>query len=130
MANMNKPAMGKDAGNMTTTEATEQETPRQVVPEQSLAGMLTKGQVLETSQSMPEQTTATTSSTQGGLPNTAARGKTAVMSSTTGLSQEQEQANAEQAVESDDNIIEEIQGHPQDGHQHVYIYRERGDHYV
>jgi hypothetical protein len=52
------------------------------------------------------------------------------MALTIGLSQEQEQADAEQAAESDDDIIEEIQGHPQDGHQHVYIYRERGDHYV
>jgi hypothetical protein len=52
------------------------------------------------------------------------------MALTIGLSQEQEQADAEQAAESDDDIIEEIQGHPQDGHQHVYIYREHGDHYV
>jgi hypothetical protein len=52
--NMNEPATGKDAGNMTTTEATEQETPRQVALEQSFAGMLTKGQVPETSQSVPE----------------------------------------------------------------------------
>jgi hypothetical protein len=61
---------------------------------------------------------ATMSSTQGGLPNAVARRKTAAMSLTIGLSQEQEQANAEQAVESNDDIIEEIQGHPQDGHQH------------
>jgi hypothetical protein len=33
IANMNEPAMGKDAGNMATMEALEQETPRQVVPE-------------------------------------------------------------------------------------------------
>jgi hypothetical protein len=32
-ANMNEPTTGKDAGNMATMEATEQETPRQVVPE-------------------------------------------------------------------------------------------------
>jgi hypothetical protein len=32
-ANVNEPAMDKNAGNMATTEATEQETPRQVVPE-------------------------------------------------------------------------------------------------
>jgi hypothetical protein len=44
--------------------------------------------------------------------------------------QEQEQANAEQVAESDDDVIEEIQGHPQDGRQHVYICCERGDHYV
>jgi hypothetical protein len=48
---------------------TEQEAPEQVVPEQSLSGPLSEGQVPETNQSMPEQTTATTSSTQGeGLP--------------------------------------------------------------
>jgi hypothetical protein len=46
--------MGKDAGYMAITEATEQETPRQVAPEQSLAGTLTKGQVPETCQSVPE----------------------------------------------------------------------------
>jgi hypothetical protein len=48
-ANMNEPATGKDAGNMMTMKATEQETPRQVALEQSFAGMLTKGQVPETS---------------------------------------------------------------------------------
>jgi hypothetical protein len=91
-------------------------------------GTLSKRQVPETSQSVPEQATATTSSTQGGLP--VARGKSAATTSTTGLTQEQEQAGAEQAAEFDDDIIEEIQGHPQDGHQHVYICRKRGDHYV
>jgi hypothetical protein len=83
-ANMNEPATGKDAGNMVTMEATEQETPRQVVPEQSFAGTPTKEQVPETSQSVPEQTTTTTSSTQGGLPDATARGKAAATSSTTG----------------------------------------------
>jgi hypothetical protein len=33
MTNMNKPVTGKDAGNMATTEASEQETPRQVALE-------------------------------------------------------------------------------------------------
>jgi hypothetical protein len=93
--NVNELATGKDAGNKATTEATEQETPRQVAPEQSLTGTLSKGQVSETNQSTPEQTTATMSSTQGGLPNAAARGKSAATSSTTGLNQEQKQANAE-----------------------------------
>jgi hypothetical protein len=115
---------------MVTMDATEQETPRQVAPEQSLADTLTKGQVPETSQSMPGQTTTTTSLTQGGLPDAAARGKTAATSPTTRLSQEQEQASAEQAVKSDDDVIEEIQGHPQDRRQHVYICHKRGDHYV
>jgi hypothetical protein len=106
--NVNKLATDKDAGNMVTTEAAEQETPRQVVPEQSLAGTLSKGQVLEANQSMPKQTTATTSSTQGGMPDAVARGKSAATSSTTGLNQEQMQAGAEQATEFDDDIIEEI----------------------
>jgi hypothetical protein len=92
-----------------------------VAPEQSLTGTLTKGQVLETNQSMPEKTMATTSSMQGGLPDATVRGKSAATSSTTGLSQEQEEAGVEQAAEFDDDIIEEIQGHPQDGRQHVYI---------
>jgi hypothetical protein len=122
---MNEPATGKDAGNMATTEATKQETPRQVVPEQSLVGMLTKGQVLKISPSVPEQTTTTTSLMQDGLPDAAARGKTAATSSTIRLSQEQEQASAEEAAESDDDVIKEIQGHPQDGRQHVYICHER-----
>jgi hypothetical protein len=45
---------------------------------------------------------------------------------TAGPDQEQGQANMDQAAES----VEEIQGHPQDGRQHVYICHERGDHYV
>jgi hypothetical protein len=85
-ANMNEPTTGKDVGNMATTEATEQETPRQVAPKQSLAGTLSKGQFPETSQSVPEQTMATTSSTQGGLPDAAARRKATAMLSTIGLS--------------------------------------------
>jgi hypothetical protein len=50
--------------------------------------------------------------------------------STAGPDQEQGQTNTDQAAESDDDVVEEIQGHPQDGRQHVYICRERGDHYV
>jgi hypothetical protein len=69
-----------------------------VAPEQSLAGTLDKEQVPKTSQSVPEQTMATTSSMQGGLPDAAARGKTAATASTIGLSQEQEQASAEQTA--------------------------------
>jgi hypothetical protein len=79
---------------------------------------------------MLEQTTATTSSTQGGLPDAVAKGKSTATSSITGLNQERKQADAEQATESDDDVIEEIQRHPQDRHQHVYIYYEHGDHYV
>jgi broad specificity polyphosphatase/5'/3'-nucleotidase SurE len=57
----------------------------------------------------------TTSSTQGGLPNATARGKMAMGPSTAGSDQEQGQTNTNQAAESDDDVIEEIQGHPQDG---------------
>jgi hypothetical protein len=57
---------------------------------------------------MPEYTTTTTSSTPGDLPDATARGKTVATSSTTGLSQAQEQAGAKQAAESDDDVIEEI----------------------
>jgi hypothetical protein len=71
---------------------------------------------------------------QGGLPDAAARGESAATMSINGLNQEQRQADAEQAVEqaaeSDYEVIEEIQGHPQDRRQHVYVCRGRGDHYV
>jgi hypothetical protein len=50
--------------------------------------------------------------------------------STARPSQEQEQASADQAAESDDNVIEEIQGHPQDGWQHVYVCLRCGDHFI
>jgi hypothetical protein len=103
---------------MTTTE---EEMPRQVAPEQTPAGTLPERQVPEMSQSVPEQATATMSSTQGGLPDAAARGMTAATIMTTGLGQEQERASAEQATESDDDVVEEIQGHPQDGHQHGFV---------
>jgi hypothetical protein len=52
------------------------------------------------------------------------------MTSITELNLEKKQAGAEQAAESDDDIITEIQGHPQDGHQHVYVYCGHGDHYI
>jgi hypothetical protein len=82
----------KDAVNVASTEVPkqvpEQEAPEQVAPEQSLSGTLSEGQVLETNQNVPEQTTATTSLTQDGLPDATARGKSTVMSSITGLNQE------------------------------------------
>jgi hypothetical protein len=59
-----------------------------VATEQSLLSSLSEGQVLKTNQSLPEQTIATTSSTQGGLPDAIARGKLVVTSSITGLNQE------------------------------------------
>jgi hypothetical protein len=82
IANMVKPTTGKDTVNVATMEVTEQEAPRQVAPEQSLVGTLSEGHVsmeqgyiLETSQDVPEQDVAIPSSTQSGLPDTAARGK-------------------------------------------------------
>jgi hypothetical protein len=34
-------------------------------------------------------------------------------------------------VESeDDDVLEEIKGHPKDGCQHVYVCRQRGDHFI
>jgi hypothetical protein len=42
-ANMVKPTTGKDAGNVVTTEVTEQEAPGQVALKWSLAGTLSEG---------------------------------------------------------------------------------------
>jgi hypothetical protein len=129
-----EPTTSKDAGNVANMkvpeQVPEQEASEQVAPEQSLQGPLSEGQVPKTNQSVPKQTTATTSSTQGGLPDAVARGKSAMTSSIIGLNQERKQAGAEQAVESDDDIVEEIHRHPQDGRQHVYVCREHGDHYI
>jgi hypothetical protein len=112
------------------TASTTSKAPEQVAPEQSLPGTPVEKQVPETNQSVPEQTTTPTWSTQGGLPDATARGKSMATSSLAGLRQERKQTSAEQATESDDDIIMEIQGHPQDGRQHIYIYHEHGDHYV
>jgi hypothetical protein len=60
----------------TTSEASEQ-----VAPEQSLLGTPVEKQVLETNQSVLEQTMDPTWSTQGSLPDAAARGKSAATSS-------------------------------------------------
>jgi len=38
-------------------------------------------------------------------------------------------ANEEPQVASDDDV-EEIQGHSRDGCQHVYVWRQRGDHFI
>lgn len=59
-ASMNEPASDREAVQMA---AMEEEIPRQVVPEQATVGVLSERQVPETSQGMPEQATATTSST-------------------------------------------------------------------
>ena len=38
-------------------------------------------------------------------------------------------ANEEPQVASDDDV-EEVQGRPRDGRQHVYVWRQRGDHFI
>ena len=38
-------------------------------------------------------------------------------------------ANKETRAASDDEV-EEIQGRPRDGRQHVYVWRQRGDHFI
>jgi len=39
-------------------------------------------------------------------------------------------AEAEEAQATSDDEVEEIQGRPQDGRQHVYVWRRRGDHFI
>ena len=36
----------------------------------------------------------------------------------------------EEARAASDDEVEEIQGRPHDGHQHVYVRRQRGDHWT
>jgi hypothetical protein len=102
-------------GTAGATASTTSKAPEQVVPEQSLPGTPVEKQVPKTNQSMPEQTTAPMWSMQGGLPDATARGKSVAMSSLDGLCRERKQTSAEQVAESNDDISEEIQGHPQDG---------------
>jgi hypothetical protein len=94
---------------LTTSKA-----PEQVAPKQSLSGTTVEKQVPKTNQSMPKQTMASTCLTQGGLPDAAPRGKSVATSSLAELHRQRKQTGAEQAAESDDDVIEEIQGHPQD----------------
>jgi hypothetical protein len=72
-------------GTAGATASTTSKASEQVAPEQSLPGTPVEKQVPETNQSMPEQTTAPTWSMQGSLPDAAARGKSAAMSSLAGL---------------------------------------------
>jgi hypothetical protein len=87
-----EPTTSNEVVNVANTEVPEQvpeqEASVQVAAEQSHSGTLSEGQVPETNQSVPEQTTPTMSSMQGGLPDAAARGKSAATSSITGLNQE------------------------------------------
>jgi hypothetical protein len=36
----------------------------------------------------------------------------------------------EETWTASDNDVEEIQGRPHDGRQHVYVWRQRGDHFI
>jgi hypothetical protein len=45
--------------------------------------------------------------------------------------QQQEQPKTTEATGSeDDDILEEIQGYPQDDRQHIYVCHQCGDHYI
>ena len=39
-------------------------------------------------------------------------------------------AEGEEAQAASDDEVEEIQGRPHDGHQYVYVWRQRGDHFI
>ena len=39
-------------------------------------------------------------------------------------------AESEEAQEASDDEVEEIQGRPHDGRQHVFVWRQRGDHFI
>jgi len=39
-------------------------------------------------------------------------------------------AEGEETQAASDNEVEEIQGRPQDGRQHVYVWRQHGDHFI
>jgi hypothetical protein len=45
--------------------------------------------------------------------------------------EQREEPRIAEAAESEDNdVLEEIQGHPKDGCQHVYVCRQHGDHFI
>jgi len=39
-------------------------------------------------------------------------------------------AEGEETQAASDDEVEKIQGHPHDGRQHVYVWRQRGDHFI
>jgi ferredoxin len=59
-----------------------------------------------------------------------ARPKSSQRQEETKAGQQQEEPRTVDAAESDDDVLEEIEGHPQDGRQHVYVCRQRGDHLI
>jgi hypothetical protein len=48
----------------------------------------------------------------------------------TGQQQEDPRTAADTAESKDDDILEEIEGHPKDGRQHVYVCHQCGDHFI
>ena len=36
----------------------------------------------------------------------------------------------EEPQEASDDDVEEVQGRPRDGRQHIYVWRQRGDHFI
>jgi hypothetical protein len=122
--------------------ATEQRASEQVSPEAPSMeyAALEERRDLEPRQEAPEQSTATPSTQEGGLPDAAAQGKAPVVLSRPESSQRQEETEAGEQQEEprtadatkfkDDNVLEEIDGHPKDGHQHVYVCHQCGDHFI
>jgi hypothetical protein len=120
--------------------AAEQGTSEQVPPEAPVMDQtaIEERQVSEPGQAAPEQSVAAPSTQEGALPDAVAQGKTLMVLSELGSSlghaeaessrqrkeaeagHQQEQPKTAEAAESDDDdVIEEIQGLPQDGRQHV-----------
>jgi hypothetical protein len=106
--------------------ATEPRASEQVLPEApSIKHVaLKERQVPELGQGAPEQSRTTLSTQEGGLPDVVARGKALVVVSRPESSRLQEETEASQwqeeprtadATESeDDDVLEEIEGHPKD----------------
>jgi hypothetical protein len=44
--------------------------------------------------------------------------------------QQEETRTADATKFEDDDILEEIEGHPKDERQHVYVCHQRGDHFI
>jgi hypothetical protein len=120
----------------TTMEAvTEPRASKQVAPEVPNIDHAApeESQVLESGQEALEQSGATPSTQEGGLPDAVARGKGPVVvlrlessqrQEETAAGEQQEEARTAYVAESeDDDILEEIEGRPKDSHQHMYVYR-------
>jgi hypothetical protein len=44
--------------------------------------------------------------------------------------QREEPRTANTTESEDDDVLEEIEGHSKDGHQHMYVCHQRGDHFI